>query len=85
MNRKEMLKWYPLCIKYNVPIDKDGLVVFDATSNEAWLLALPDDWSQRFGEVMGPVTCSDRGFYACDIEDTLWALQNNQPHRRSNG
>jgi len=82
MNKKELKRHYPLCFKYNVPIE-NGIVALDVDSS--WLKALPEGWAERFGEVMGCVTCSTEGYYVCDIEDTLWALQNGKSQRRWNG
>jgi hypothetical protein len=74
---------YPLCQKYDAPIIAGHL---DESQQEAWVKSLPDDWPSRFWEVCGRCTVMDgKGFYACDIEDTLWALERNQPYRRWDG
>lgn len=73
---------YPLCDKYKAP-HKDGVV--DWADLQVWKEQLPANWPERFSNVCGPVTCTEKGIYACDVEDTLWALERNISFRRWNG
>jgi hypothetical protein len=73
---------YPLCAKYNIPT-YTGTIPHDMLRE--CIKDLPNDWSERFWEAMGCVTCTDEGIYACDVEDTLWSLERSLKHRRWNG
>jgi len=91
-----MIVDYPLCLKYSAPDPGDSGAISGKELGK-WIESLPDDWPSRFNETMGQVTCilldsstsSDDdinvGFWPCDIEDTLWALENNHKYRRWNG
>lgn len=73
---------YPLCWKYKFPV-VNGQVP-DRELREA-IRNLPNDWDKQFYSVMGCVTCILGGFYAVDVEDTLWALEKGKESRRWNG
>ena len=78
----EYTQRYPLLQKYDAPVISGVIRNEDL---EVWLRTLPGDWGERFGAVCGPVTAPLEGLYACDIEDTIWALENGKEHRRWNG
>ena len=74
---------YPLVKKYNAPIAAtEGGVRFSRDKDErnAWFKTLPWDEDEFWG-VFGCCTKDRYGYFVCDIEDTLYALERGWPTR----
>lgn len=86
----EWKKWYPILVKYKVPVTllpktyedsevRDYRVLPDDL--DKWVKTLPKDWPEMFSNVMGSVTWDGTGYYLCDIADTLFALERGWEYR----
>ena len=74
---------YPLCYKYRAPCnftpDRGWRFTKDVGQANDWLRKFP--FGAYFWNTMGQVTCDEGGYYLCDIEDTLYALEQGRKQR----
>lgn len=83
-SKTDLKKTYPLCYKYKAPChfipEKGWRFTADAEVASEWVATLPHD-RVPFWKVMGHVTYDEWGYYLCDIEDTLYALERRREQR----
>ncbi len=81
---EEELDWqklYPLCAKYTCPINDVTRTLPNNLATQWVTQTLCAPWARDFWNIMGPVTQGGNGIYACDVEDTLIALERGYKSR----